>query len=146
MGTSASIGCRMPNDGKIYYVDCHYDGYLSHVGRILEKHYCDIEKVLGLLLGGDIVALYDHPTRIERVRPMGYERLEDCDLKEASCASDYLLNSSGDYKYLYDGGMWYVVDWLGEEDCHAPLRPPIPLSKAIDIWSMRGTVEMLPRP
>ena len=109
---------------------------MSHVGRILEKHYCDLEKVLGLLLGGDIVALYDHPTRIERVRPMGYERLEDCDLKEASCLGEFLRNGGGKYKYLFDKGRWYVVYGLCESDCVTPLRRPLPLAKAIEIWLM----------
>ena len=56
MGTSASIGCKMPN-GKIFYVNCRYDGDLKHVGVLLAEHYNDFAKALELLLGGDIESL-----------------------------------------------------------------------------------------
>ena len=123
-------------DGRIYYVDCRYDGDLSHVGRLLAERYNNIDKVLDLLLGGDILALREDPKRIERVRPLGYDQLEDCDVKEASCVDDYLLNGNGKFKYLFDKGRWYVVDGLCENDCFTPLRRPLPLAKAIEIWLM----------
>ena len=56
MGTTASIGCRMPN-GRIFYVNCRYDGDLKHVGVLLVEKYNDLAKALELLLGGDIESL-----------------------------------------------------------------------------------------
>lgn len=136
MVTRASIGCKM-GDGKIYYVECRYDGYLEHVGRILAERYNDLGKVLGLLLGGDIVSLRDDGLgRIERVSPLERNQLEDCEVKEASCIEDYLLNGRGKYKYLFKRGRWYVVDGLCENDCFTPLRRPISVAKAIEIWLM----------
>ena len=133
MGTRASIGCKM-GDGKIYYVDCLYDGYLAHAGRILEERYNDLAKALELLLGGDIVSLRDDLESTVRVSHLNRNQLEDCEVKEASCVGDYLLNGGGEYKYLFDRGRWYVVDGLCEDDCFTPLRRPLPLAKAIDIW------------
>ena len=111
MGTRSSIGCVMPN-GEIEYVECRFDGYLSHVGRILVEHYNDLDKVLELLLGGDIVSLREDLEHTIRERPLDNDQLEDCDVKEAYWIGDFLLNAKGEYKYLYDKGMWYVVGGL----------------------------------
>ena len=133
MGTRSSIGCKMPR-GKIAYVECRFDGYLSHVGRMLLQHYNDYDKALELLLGGDIVSLREDLESTIRERPLGNDQLEDCDVKEAYWIGDFLLNSNGEYKYLYDKGRWYVVGGLYESDCVTPLRGPIPIAKAIEIW------------
>ena len=75
MGTTSSIGCKMPR-GKVAYVECRYDGGLAHVGLLLAKHYNDYDKALELLLGGDIVSLREDPSDIVRKRPKGYDGLE----------------------------------------------------------------------
>ena len=133
--TSACIGFKMPN-GKITYVECRYDGGLAHVGLLLAKHYNDYDKALELISGGNIVSLREDPSDIVRKRPMGCEGLEDCEVMEAYWIGDYLLNSNGEYKYLFDKGRWYVVYGLCESDCVTPLRRPLPLAKAIEIWLM----------
>ena len=133
MGTRSSIGCKMPR-GKVAYVECRYDGDLSHVGRILVEHYNDLDKALELLLGGDIVSLREDIESTIRERHLDNDQLEDCEVKEAYWIGDFLLNSNGEYKYLYDKGRWYVVGGLYESDCVTPLRGPIPITKAIEIW------------
>ena len=133
MATKASIGYRMHN-GRIYYVNCRYDGGLKHVGRLLVEHYNDLDKALELLLGGDIVSLREDLGSTIRERPLDYDQLEDCEVKEAYWIGDFLLNSNGEYKYLYDKGRWYVVGGLYESDCVTPLRGPLPITKAIEIW------------
>ena len=45
MATKASIGYRMPN-GRIYYVNCRFDGDLKHVGVLLVEKYNDLAKAL----------------------------------------------------------------------------------------------------
>lgn len=119
--TSACIGLRMPN-GKITYVECRYDGGLAHVGSLLAKQYNTLDKVFDLISGGSIVSLREDPSDIVRKRPKGCEGLEDCEVKEAYWIGDYLLNSNGDYKYLYDKGRWYVVCVGGA--MRIRLRPP----------------------
>ena len=135
MGTSASIGCKMPN-GRIFYVNCRHDGDLKHVGLLLAEYYNDLAKALQLLLGGDIESLREDLERTIRVSHLDYNQLEDCDLKEASCLGEFLRNGGGEYKYLFHKGRWYVVDGLCESDCVTPLKRPLPLAKAIEIWLM----------
>ena len=135
MVTSASIGCKMPN-GRIFYVNCRYDGDMKHVGVLLVEKYNDLAKALELLLGGDIESLRADLESTVRVSHLDYNQLEDCDLKEASCLGEFLRNGGGEYKYLFHKGRWYVVDGLCESDCVTPLRRPLPLAKAIEIWLM----------
>ena len=52
----STIGVKPPN-GEVVFVDCHYDGYVEHVGRILLEHYENLDKVIDLLNGGDILTL-----------------------------------------------------------------------------------------
>ena len=133
MGTRSSIGCVIPS-GEIEYVECRFDGYLSHVGRLLVGHYNDLDKALELLLGGEIVSLREDIESTIRELPLGNDEIEDCEVKEAYWIGDFLLNSNGEYKYLYDKGRWYVVGGLYESDSVIPLRGPIPIAKAIEIW------------
>ena len=68
--------------------------------------------MLELLLDGDIVSLREDLEHTERESSLGYDNLEDCvdyEVKEANWIGDYLLNSNGEYKYLFNKGRWYVV-------------------------------------
>ena len=120
-------------------MECRYDGGLAHVGLFLAKHYNDYDKALELLLDGDIVSLREDLEHTERESSLGYDNLEDrvdCEVKEANWIGDYLLKGEGEYKYLFDKGRWYVVGGLYESDGVTPLRRPLPLAKAIEIWLM----------
>lgn len=49
-------------DGTFDYVYCHWDGYPEWNGRILLKHYNDVEKVKALISLGSISSLGVDPT------------------------------------------------------------------------------------
>jgi len=52
MGTRSTIALEFA-DGTVHQVYCHWDGYLSHNGRILAEHYSDPFKLRDLIdLGG----------------------------------------------------------------------------------------------
>ena len=103
---------------------------------MLTKHYNDYDKALELINGGNIVSLREDPSDIVRKRPKDCEGLEDCEVKEAYWIGDFLLKGEGEYKYLFDKGRWYGVGGLCEIDGVTPLRRPLPLAKAIEIWLM----------
>lgn len=56
MGTRSSIGMEMP-DGTIKYVYCHWDGYISNNGAILNEHYNNVKKITSLLELGSLSSL-----------------------------------------------------------------------------------------
>ena len=56
MSTRSRIAIELPN-GKVKSIYCHNDGYLSHNGMLLEKHYTDRKKVNALIKLGDISSL-----------------------------------------------------------------------------------------
>jgi porphobilinogen synthase len=59
MATRSYIGKMDPQTKVITYIYCHYDGYLSHTGRMLVENYNDESKVDELLkLGINGIALF----------------------------------------------------------------------------------------
>ena len=132
MGTRACIGYRGEN-GKIAYVVCRFDGYLEHVGMLLVERYNNIEKVLELLRGGDIVSLREDLEHTQRENPKNFKDPSDCEVKIAEGVCDYLLNRDGDYKYIFDGGRWYVIDGLRKVDGMTPILRPMLLAKALEM-------------
>ena len=56
MSTRSAIGMKRP-DGTIRAVYCHYDGYPSYNGKILNEHYRNSEKLVRLLDEGDLSSL-----------------------------------------------------------------------------------------
>ncbi len=59
MGTRSTIGIQNA-DGTVTGIYCHWDGYLSHNGRILAENYTDEDKVRKLIGLGDISSLGPH--------------------------------------------------------------------------------------
>lgn len=56
MGTRSFIAVEAkPN--RYYGVYCHWDGYLSHNGRILHRHYNSFQKAMFLIRGGSLSTL-----------------------------------------------------------------------------------------
>jgi len=60
MGTRSAIGKFNPN-GTMTLIYCHWDGYPSYNGRILNEHYKTLEDVDKLLALGDLSSLGAYP-------------------------------------------------------------------------------------
>ena len=56
MSTRSYIAIKT-NNGKYLTVYCHYDGYLSYVGTVLQKYYTDPVRVFRLVHSGDMSRL-----------------------------------------------------------------------------------------
>lgn len=101
MGTRSNIAVQLPN-GKYKQLYCHWDGYLSHNGRILYEHYNSSEKVMKLFeLGRDFPSLEETPEKI-RLFPEqpGYPH----ELDNPSFDEEYL--------YVFKNNTWYVQNHL----------------------------------
>lgn len=61
MGTKSVIAIKREN--HFACVQCQYDGYLSHVGRILYEHYQDRDTVESIISLGNLSSLHErlHP-------------------------------------------------------------------------------------
>lgn len=59
MGTSCNIGILNSN-GSVELIYCHWDGYISGVGKLLKSAYTDILKIRTLISLGDISSLGQH--------------------------------------------------------------------------------------
>lgn len=66
MSTHANIALLKPN-GDIQSIYCHYDGYPQYVGKILNEHYNNQERVEQLITLGNIEALGEklEPSELE---------------------------------------------------------------------------------
>ena len=59
MGTRSTIALEYA-DGTVEQVYCHWDGYLSHNGRILQEHYSDPFKLRDLINLGFLSSLNEN--------------------------------------------------------------------------------------
>ena len=128
MGTRSFIGVMHGDVCKVVY--CHWDGYLSHNGRILQEHY-DSAKANHLVALGDISSLkkdigekhefdgYDRtPEEQERVKNMttfyGRDRGElGCEFRSIMNFKSLLElfdNTGAEFCYIMKDGVWYMFD------------------------------------
>jgi hypothetical protein len=135
MGTRSTIALEFA-DGTVQQVYCHWDGYLSNNGRILQEHYCDPFKLRDLIDLGDISSLrpeigaghpfsqFDTTMTTEQFDALygemttfyGRDRKESgCTAKKFKDYADYVANHQyEEYEYILrniDGkATWFVAD------------------------------------
>lgn len=122
-----STRCRIAveHDGKLESIYCHHDGYLSYVGRKLQKYYDNIEKVRALMELGDISSLGND------LKPKGVQKFDDVtdgnfcrpySLRGEDCPSafddtlkqlhDRTENCWGEYLYVYMKDYEGIYRWF----------------------------------
>ena len=125
MATRSTIA-KLGKDGIIKSVYCHSDGYLEHVGRVLDGHYRDESKVDELLEHGDISSLnenigvklpfHDYMSFHEKKQCRFYhrDRGEDLMFNEFESDIEYIEwakdSCNAEYIYMFAFGAWYVYD------------------------------------
>jgi hypothetical protein len=111
MATRSAIG-YMRNDGTVRAVYCHWDGYLSHVGKTLIENY-DLIGVGDLCDLGDISSLGE---TIEDTEFYGRDRNED-DIEAHEFASEHEFvdwYDDSEFFYLIKDDTWYVSEHCAE--------------------------------
>ena len=110
MGTRSMIALEYA-DGQVGQVYCHWDGYLSHNGMILDINYTDPFKVRELLDNGDMSSLSDSVDGCSFYK----ERGEDCPQRMYKDYAEYRKEAQfEEYNYiLRRDGNWYV-EFYGE--------------------------------
>lgn len=121
MATRSTIAV-VHNDDTVSQIYCHWDGYLEHNGKLLQKWYNNIDTVEKLIAQGDLSAL---GMRIDPNPNFAHTRSEPqkdvClyygrDLNEQDSPSvkyknyqEYCSrNLIEEYDYLFTNGKWYV--------------------------------------
>ena len=120
-----SVIAKLDNKGaKAIY--CHSDGYLEHVGRVLDGHYGDESKVDELLEHGEVSAVNenigeklpfnDYMSFHEKKQCRFYHRDRGEKLRIEILTSekdilDYASSCCAEYVYMFAFGYWYVYDF-----------------------------------
>ena len=131
MGTRSMVGVMHGDNCKAVY--CHWDGYLSHNGRILQEHY-DSAKANHLVAMGNISSLRPelgekHPfSKFDTDMPAkefeekygnmttfyGRDREEeDQEFKTFTSKEELVENFNGvwaEFCYIMKDGVWYMFD------------------------------------
>lgn len=144
MSTRSYIAIDQHN-GKYLTIYCHYDGYLSYVGAVLQKYYTDPVRVFRLVNSGDMSRLapricpaedsahcFEHPDKDVCVfygRDRGEQETEPRYLKHEELFDPH---SWIEYIYIFDpkSRTWSYADLCYSEDLNAnrfsALRPLAP--------------------
>lgn len=126
MGTRSFIALQ--TDTRIIGVYCHWDGYLSHNGRILREHYCDPEKVVQLIalgfmssLGPDIGSQHDfdngpegQTTYYHRDRGESWDHCKPRQFATLQTLCNYAKNCCYEYLYLFNDLLWHYAEREGQ--------------------------------
>lgn len=131
MATRSTIAIER-NDGTVAQVYAHWDGYLSHNGKILAENYTTPEQVEALIAGGSISSLgtcvgekhpFDTYTKLSaedaalaaKAEAEGWtkyyhrDRGEDLTVNLFKDYADYTDNAQPEeYNYIMRKGVWYV--------------------------------------
>jgi hypothetical protein len=118
MGTRSTIALEFA-DGTVEQVYCHWDGYLSHNGRILQAHYMDPFKLRDLINLGGFSSLC---ATVDATAETAYtQRGEELCVNKFKDLKDYYENCQGEeYDYILspkDGkAQWYVRSYATQDN------------------------------
>lgn len=111
MGTRSTIGLQNI-DGSVTSIYCHWDGYISGVGKALVNSFPTTDTALSLVRLGDLssVAGKEGPVAFHRDRN---ENWEDVQPRVYHSFEDYSKNIGRDYDnngfhYLFVNGKWFA--------------------------------------
>ena len=126
MGTRSRVGVMHGTTCKSVY--CHYDGYLSYTGEILNRHY-DSALANELVARGDNSGVKETLAEMNFYAAQGDERAEWMVSHTFEEFLDQVQGCGGEYYYVMRDGVWYagcVYDTPGLIKCGL-----VPLSDAL---------------
>lgn len=138
MATRSSIA-RKNEDGTVTAIYCHWDGYPSNNGYLLENYYKVPMKLDTLLSLGDISSLgpligekhpFDNPNPYGSDAYKAHDELykgwtkfygrdrgeKDVDSQTYSTVEEWVNNRGEEYNYLFIDGTWFVNDYGRRDD------------------------------
>ena len=145
MATRSTIA-KLGKDGIIKAVYCHNDGYLGHVGKILDEHYKDENKVDELLAHGDISSLNENiGVKLNFNDLNSFKENKQCRFYHRDRGEDFMFNEfesdieyiewaaelANGFIYLYAYGYWYVYDSFAVKCYGEPTNKFVELEEAL---------------
>ena len=127
MATRSTIAVQHA-DESISVIYCHWDGYISNNGRLLEINYTSLELAEALVDGGSLSILGEY---IQPIGAHSFDSPEDncCvyygrDRSELDCEpniylslADYLyMHYYQEYNYLFKDGAWWLMNHNRTDD------------------------------
>jgi len=130
MATRSRIGIELKN-GNILSVYHHWDGYPEWLGRILNTHYNDRQKVAELIDGGDMSSAWTNAgfnNETVEQGPLYYsQRGDDCPPRLDADLCEYLLpDNSEEFAYVFRNGKWVCYNMNQFDDSKLPEIVEIP--------------------
>jgi hypothetical protein len=119
MSTNSTIAFEN-EDGTVFQISCHWDGYIEHNGRLLYEHWQDPVKILQLMQLGDLSSLGKEIGRQQNFSnrnndwclAYGRDRNES-DVGARNFESFDQFTMYGDfaeYNYVFRDGRWLVAE------------------------------------
>ena len=105
MGTRSRVGVMHGTVCKSVY--CHYDGYLSYTGEILNRHY-DSSMANALVARGDNSGVKETLEDMNFYAAQGDERAEWMVAHTFEEFLDQVEGSGCEYYYVMRDGVWYA--------------------------------------
>ena len=126
MGTRSRIGIQL-KDKSVLSVYCHWDGYPSFNGRVLNEFYNTPEKVANLINGGNISSLHTNvgwnQETLPETGPQYYtsrgESIDDNEPELNKNQSENLKtadNCGEEYAYLFTSAGWTCYNVCSWDD------------------------------
>jgi hypothetical protein len=109
MSTRSRIAIEK-QDGTVTSIYCHFDGYISGNGEILQNHFQDREKVEQLIALGDISSL---ESDIDETIAYARDRGEDLNQKQHNDVEDFFSGDIEEYGYLFTKDNKWLVSTGG---------------------------------
>ncbi len=132
MATRSNIGIEK-DDGTVDYIYCHWDGYPSHNGEILQESYTDKDQIEKMISLGSISSLdhrlepandnhsFDSP---EKGVTVFYARDRGETLDVSNGSYNNILHNMEDYAYVFkpSDGNWYMTCAYDKKGIWRPLK------------------------
>jgi len=106
MGTRSNIAYEQPN-GEVIVTYCHWDGYPTYNGQVLNDHYNNHKKAEEIANQGYLSSLRETVAlsiedRAHQDQPFVYSSIE-------AYIND--INSDIEYAYIFTRGQWYCNEY-----------------------------------
>ena len=119
MSTNSTIAFEN-EDGTVFQISCHWDGYIEHNGRLLYEHWQDPVKILQLMQLGDLSSLGKEIGRQQNFSnrnndwclAYGRDRNEsDVGARNFENFDQYTMYCDfAEYNYVFRKGRWLVAE------------------------------------